>query len=59
MTLYRMVYIREGKPRGTTFAHKDATSAARFAEAWTQSIHVRLLTVMALRPLQRELELRA
>lgn len=57
MTLYRMIYIREGRPRGTTFAHKDAEAATQFAEAWARTIKCTLLTVVALRPLQMELEL--
>ena len=57
MNLYRMTYIREGKPRGTTFAHKDAASATQFAEVWAQAIKATLLTVVKVRPLQPQLEL--
>lgn len=58
MTLYRMTYMREDKPRGTTFAGKNAEWAHSFATAWCATIKATLLTVKEVRPLQPELELR-
>jgi len=58
MNLYRMVYIREGKPRGTTFAGKSAEWAHSFAGAWCETLGVGLLTVVEVRALQPQLELR-
>lgn len=58
MNLYRMIYLRDGKPQGTTFAGKSAEWAHGFAEAWCQTIGARLLTVQLLRPVaQPQLEL--
>lgn len=48
MNLYRMTYIREGKPRGTTFAAASARKATALAEKWCEAIHCVLLTVKAL-----------
>ena len=45
MNLYRMTYMREGKPRGTTFAGKSAEWAHSFAESWCETIKAELLTV--------------
>ena len=57
MTLYRMVYLREGKPQGTTFAARSDAAASRLAEKWTQSFHAKLLTVALARPVQGRLPL--
>ena len=59
MTLYRMIYVREGKPRGTKFAARDAEAATRLAERWATAINCPLLTVKAVRPLQLQLVLAA
>ena len=60
MNLYRMTYIRDGKPRGTTFAGKSAEWAHGFASTWCQTLGAELLTVQVLRPfVQPSLELRA
>lgn len=55
MTLYRMVYIREGKPRGTTFAARSDQAAFALAEKWTSSFGAKLLTVKLARPEQLRL----
>ena len=58
MNLYRMTYVREGKPRGTTFVGKSAEWAHGFAQAWCETIGCKLLTVQFLRPVaQPSLEL--
>lgn len=51
MPLYRIVYVRDGKPRGMTIAHESALTAARWAERYIDSLKryfpdVELLTVM-------------
>lgn len=38
MPLYRAIYIRDGKPRGITFAYDSAEGAARFAERWIKNL---------------------
>lgn len=58
MTLFRMVYLREGKPRGTTFAAHDEARASRLAEVWVAGFGGQLLAVKPLRHLQPQLELR-
>ena len=58
MNLYRMTYVREGKPRGTTFVGKSDEWAHSFAASWCQTLGVVLLTVKLLRPVhQPRLEL--
>jgi hypothetical protein len=58
MNLYRMTYVREGKPRSTTFVGKNAEWAHGFAQSWCDTLGVQLLTVILLRPVaQAELEL--
>ncbi len=49
--LFRAIYIRDGKPRGITFAYDSAEGAAHFAERWVQNLRryyrdAQLLTVM-------------
>lgn len=58
MNFYRMTYIREGKPRTTTFVGKNAEWAHGFAQSWCESLGYPLLTVQFLRPVaQPSLEL--
>lgn len=58
MNLYRMIYLRDGKPRGTTFVGKSAEWAHGFAQAWCETVGGELLTVTLLRPVaQPRLEL--
>lgn len=57
MTLYRMVYLRAGKPRGTTFAARSDAAASALAEKWTAGFGGKLLTVALARPQQQRLPL--
>ena len=55
MTLYRITYIREAKPRGITFAAASDAAASRFAEKWVAGFGGRLLTVNFAKPQQMRL----
>lgn len=51
MNLYRMIFVRDGKPRGITFAHQSGETAARFAGRFCDSLQrfypdCKLLTVI-------------
>ena len=55
MPLYRAIYIRDGKPRGVTFAYDSAAGAAAWAERWIKNLQryyrdAYLLTVTFAKP---------
>lgn len=49
MTLYRMTYLRAGKPKGTTFAARNDQAALNLAEKWVAGFGGVLLTAGFLR----------
>jgi len=51
-SLYRMTYLRAGKPRGCTFAARTDSAALSFAEKWAAGLGAVLLTLKLLRPLK-------
>lgn len=46
--LHRLTYIRDGQPRGVTFAGADLVEALEFAELWERVTRCPVLTIKPL-----------
>lgn len=43
--LYRITYVRNGSPRGVTFAGADLVEALQFADLWSYMTRCIVLTI--------------
>ena len=59
VTLYRMIYLRDGRLRGFAFTAQDAAQASERAKRWAGQLGVTLLTVKTLRTVAEQFELAA
>lgn len=47
--LWRITYVRDGRPRGVTFAKSDMIAALEFAELWEEMTRCPVLTLKQVR----------